>query len=110
MLIATYSSEKVSTAPANAAAPVSSIPTLFAVSDYPPEALKRRAQGITAFRLRISYSGRVEKCDIDRSSGDAALDQATCRVIMKRSRFRPATNAAGHAMASVYTGTIHWRL
>ena len=108
-LIAIYSGDK-STAPANAAAPTSSIPSLFAVTDYPAEALQRRAQGIAGFRLQISGTGRVEKCDIQRSSGNAALDEATCRVIMKRSHFRPATNAAGHAVASVYTGTIHWRL
>jgi TonB family protein len=92
------------------AEPMSSLPSLFATSDYPAEALAQGAQGITDFRLQVGENGRVEKCDVERSSGSAALDEATCRVIMKRSRFRPATNAAGHPVASVYTGMIHWLL
>jgi TonB family protein len=92
------------------AEPISSLPSLFAVSDYPAEALAKGAQGITDFRLQVSADGRVEKCAIERSSGNAALDAATCRVITKRSRFRPAVDAAGHAVDSTYTGMIHWIL
>lgn len=80
------------------------------MSDYPPEALKQHVQGITDFRLHINASGRVDKCDVERSSGSAALDQATCRVIMRRSRFRPAVDNAGSPMDSIYTGMIHWVL
>jgi TonB family protein len=92
------------------AEPVTSLPSLFAVSDYPAEAIAHKAQGITDFRLRVSAAGRVEKCDIERSSGSAALDRATCRVITKRSRFRPALDGAGRAVTGTYTGMIHWVL
>lgn len=88
--------------------PIISIPSLFAVSDYPPAALAKNAQGITDYRLRIDATGRVEKCEIERSSGNADLDAATCRVITKRSRFRPAVDAAGRPVSSVYLGMIHW--
>ena len=88
------------------AEPITSLPSLFGVSDYPAEA--KGAQGITDFRLQISATGLVQKCEIERSSGSAALDQATCRVITKRARFRPATNAAGRAVSGTYTGMIHW--
>jgi TonB family protein len=90
--------------------PISSLPSLFAVSDYPAEALAKGAQGITDFKLQVNADGRVEKCDIERSSGNAALDEATCRVITKRSRFRPAIDRTGHAASGTYTGMIHWRL
>lgn len=93
-----------------AAEPVTSLPSLFAVSDYPPEALAQRKQGITDFRLRISATGRVEDCRVERSSGSAALDEATCRVITRRARFRPGINAAGRPVPSIYTGMIHWTL
>lgn len=96
--------------PARLAAPepVMPIPSLFAVSDYPADALAKRAQGITDYRLRVGANGRVDKCDIERSSGNAALDAATCRVITKRSRFRPAVDEAGRPVASIYLGMIHW--
>jgi len=92
------------------AEPLSSLPSLFAVQDYPADALAQHAQGITDFRLQVSADGRVQKCDIERSSGNAALDEATCRVIAKRSRFRPAVDARGHAVAFTYTALIHWIL
>ena len=86
--------------------PITSLPSLFAVSDYPADA--KGAQGITDFRLQISADGRVQKCDIERSSGSAALDEATCRVITKRAKFHPGVNAAGQPTTGVYTGMIHW--
>ena len=89
--------------------PTISIPSLFAASDYPAEAIPKRAQGITDYRLRVNASGRVDKCEIERSSGNAALDAATCRVITKRSRFRPAIDATGRPVASIYLGMVHWR-
>ena len=109
VLLSVLVAAQPSATPRNAE-PISSLPSLFAVSDYPAEALAQHAQGITDFRLQVSADGRVEKCDIERSSGSTALDQATCQVITKRSRFRPAINAAGHAVPGVYTGMIHWTL
>ena len=86
------------------------LPALFAVEDYPPEALAQGVQGSTEFRLQLNKAGRVEKCEIERSSGNAALDQATCRVITSRARFYPAINAAGRATPSVFTGMIEWKM
>lgn len=102
-----------SPAPLDVARPARSMvnpPSLFAPADYPAEALAQRAQGSTRYRIQISEVGRAEKCEIVRSSGSAALDQATCRIITSRSRFRPALDAAGRPVASNFTGTIHWIL
>ena len=85
-------------------------PSLFVAADYPAEALAQRAQGSTRYRLQLSEAGRAETCDIERSSGNAALDQATCQVMTSRSRFHPALDAAGRPVASTFTGTIHWTL
>ena len=92
------------------AEPINPLPSLFAVSDYPAAALAQHVQGITDFRLQIGEDGRVTKCDVERSSGSAALDETTCQIIIRRSRFRPATNAAGRPVDSIYTGMIHWVL
>ena len=85
-------------------------PSLFVAADYPAEALAQRAQGSTRYRLQVSEGGRAERCDIERSSGSAALDQATCQVMTSRARFLPALDAAGRPVASNFTGTIRWIL
>ena len=64
--------------------PVHPVTWLFAAKDYPAEALAERAQGTTRYRLQIGDDGRVDKCDIERSSGSVALDQATSTVITRR--------------------------
>jgi TonB family protein len=109
MLVTTHSGGNYSTARINAPEPIGSIPSLFTVSDYPAEAIPHRAQGITDYRLRVNAAGRVEKCEIERSSGSTALDAATCRVITKRARFRPAVDGSGRPVAAPYLGMVHWR-
>lgn len=93
-----------------AAEPVHPVTWLFAEKDYPAEARAHRAQGTTGYRLQIGDDGRVEKCDIESPSGNAALDRATCEVITRRSRFVPAVDASGRVVRSAYNGTIHWTL
>ena len=93
--------------PAHATSP---IPALFAAGDYPAAALAQKVQGSTAYRIQVNAAGRVEECEIERSSGSAALDSTTCRVIRSRARFYPAVNAEGRAVASVQTGTIEWKV
>jgi TonB family protein len=84
------------------------LPSLFTPADYPAEALAQTTQGGSGYRLKVNAAGRVEQCDIERSSGSAALDEATCRVVTTRARFKPALNAAGQPVASSFTGTIQW--
>ena len=61
-------------------------------------------------RFTIEASGRVSGCRVTRSSGDASLDETTCRLIEERFRFKPATNAAGEAIASPYGWRQTWWL
>ena len=89
---------------------MSTLPGLFLATDYPAEALAQGAQGSTTVHLKVSEVGRVGRCVVERSSGNAALDRATCRVITSRGRFRPAVDAAGRPVASIYPSTIHWLL
>ena len=56
------------------------------------------AQGTAGFRLVIGADGAVTGCTITRSSGDAALDAATCAILLGRARYEPARDAAGRAM------------
>ncbi len=63
--------------------------------DYPRAALKRRSQGVTQIRIRVTAEGRAEDCQIFQSAGDAELDSAACAIVTTRTRFRPATDSDG---------------
>lgn len=113
ILLSVSQSGNDASAPATAgraALPKSPLAALFIASDYPAEALTTGVQGNTGIRLRVSDKGRVEKCDVERSSGSAALDQAACRVVTSRARFHPALSAAGRPVASHHSDTIRWML
>lgn len=78
--------------------------------DYPREARRAKIGGEVEVRFTIEATGRVTGCRISKSSGDAALDATTCRLIEARFRFKPATNAGGIAVASSYGWRQTWWL
>lgn len=77
--------------------------------DYPPKALAQRAGGTTGFLLLVDAAGKVTDCRVPETSGFVELDQHTCAVLLKRSRFKPARDAAGTAITSVYKGSFTWK-
>lgn len=79
-------------------------------SDYPADASRAKVGGEVEVRFTILPTGRVTGCRVTRSSGDASLDATTCRLIVARFRFRPATNAAGAPVASPYGWRQSWWL
>jgi protein TonB len=78
--------------------------------DYPKAARRAEVGGEVEVRFTIEASGRVSRCRVTRSSGDASLDATTCRLIEERFRFRPATDSAGRAIASDYGWRQTWWL
>jgi protein TonB len=64
--------------------------------DYPRAA--QGSQGTVEARLTISATGAVIGCAIARSSGNAVLDETTCRLIRQRFRFNPARDEQGNAL------------
>ena len=81
-----------------------------ALGEYPSDALEAGAQGFVAYRLDIGPDGRVSHCSILQSSGSAALDAGTCRIVSGRSRFTPARDAEGRPVADTRDGWVTWRL
>ena len=77
--------------------------------DYPAAALRAEAEGTTSVRLNVGANGRVEGCTVMASAGNAALDSATCSLITRRFRFRPATRD-GQPVASTVTQRVTWRI
>ncbi|XUU59461.1 energy transducer TonB [Erythrobacter sp. HA6-11] len=79
-------------------------------SDYKSRWIREGMTGSATFKLDISASGKVESCAITRSSGHAALDQATCSLIERRARFKPAKASDGSPTSGVYSSSIRWRI
>lgn len=78
--------------------------------DYPAGPLRRGVEGQAGYRLAVGSDGRVSACEITQTSGNAELDQATCRYITRRARFEPATDARGAKAVGSYTGTVKWQI
>lgn len=82
----------------------------FSADDYPAAALRGNDQGTTGFRLTIGPNGRVADCQVTSSSGSAALDQATCRILRSRARYTPARDSSGNPTSGNDSGRVTWRL
>src|SRR3954454_19416839 len=85
--------------------------TLFSTDDYPASAQSAGAEGTAQAQLTIGPDGRVVGCSLIRSTGNGALDSATCNVLRRRAKFTPARDSSGNPTTDTYTTpTIVWRL
>ncbi|MBV7256291.1 TonB family protein [Pacificimonas sp. WHA3] len=78
--------------------------------DYPRSTRRDNAQGTVTAYYDVGADGRVYNCTVRESSGNAALDAATCRLIEERFRYEPARNVRGEPVPDV-TGwrQVWWR-
>lgn len=79
-------------------------------SDYPRAARRSRAQGTVFVRFAVQPDGRVGECLVTRSSGSPVLDSATCELIQRRFRYKPARDAQDRAVPDVIVGRQSWWL
>lgn len=79
-------------------------------SDYPEAARAAGAQGTTSVTISVSAQGRPSGCHITKSSRNRDLDGATCDLVMRRFRFRPARDSAGHAVSGEVDYDQEWTL
>lgn len=79
-------------------------------SDYPAAAADAGASGTVEIRYLVQVDGRVGDCEVTRSSGNAALDATTCRLIEQRFRFRPSRDARGRAVPALIAESHEWVL
>ena len=78
--------------------------------DYPPSSLRNEEAGTTGFRLEIGTDGKATSCSITKSSGFSALDDATCKVVSRRARFKPAKDASGTPIGDTYSSRVKWQI
>ncbi|MCX7863458.1 MAG: energy transducer TonB [Novosphingobium sp.] len=90
--------------PPKPATPRSDPSTWATSADYPSRALREDREGTATFRVTIDDEGRVASCVITQSSGHADLDEATCRNVTRRARFRKPSEGYG----DTYTNRIRW--
>jgi protein TonB len=79
-------------------------------TDYPRSAFNARASGTVFLRFVVAPNGKVDECSVTRSSGNRALDETTCRLIVQRFRYRPALNSEGRPVAAAIRGQHDWDL
>jgi protein TonB len=63
---------------------------------------------IVGLRFLVGVKGRVTACAVTRSSGIRALDEATCDLIRRKLRYRPALDARGRPYPVEVTGEHEW--
>lgn len=78
--------------------------------DYPPDALRSSQSGISAFTVDIDATGAPTRCAITGSSGSASLDEAACRNVVARARFKPAMDKKGHTIAGSFSTAVRWSI
>jgi protein TonB len=85
--------------------------SLFSADDYPASAQAAGAEGTAQATLTIGADGRVTGCSLTKSTGNGALDAATCNILRRRAKFIPARDSNGNATSdTIQTPTITWRL
>lgn len=77
-------------------------------SDYPRGALAAGISGTVRLSFVVGIDGRVTDCTVTGSSGNAELDETTCRLIRKRFRYKPSTDRSGRPIPDVVTGDHVW--
>jgi TonB family protein len=86
----------------------------FGPSAYPPEAVRSHAQGRVVTLATIGPKGEVTACRVlessGQSSGNKALDAATCAIVLHEVHFTPARDKAGHGVTTHYMLPVRWVL
>nr|WP_310522171.1 energy transducer TonB [Polymorphobacter sp.] len=77
--------------------------------DYPDASRRAEEQGVARVSFVIDVDGKVSSCNVTSSSGSPRLDDATCKIIMRRFRFNPATRD-GVPVQETKSQPVRWQL
>ncbi|OYY68440.1 energy transducer TonB [Sphingomonas sp. 28-63-12] len=76
--------------------------------DYPPSALREEKEGTSVIAWTINTQGRVEGCHTVQTSGSSDLDDAACRALTRRGRYKPAQDQNGNPIATTKSRRVRW--
>ena len=80
----------------------------MSANDYPSALLAEGLSGVVHFRLDVDSSGMPTNCAVQASFSDPEFKKVTCRLLMKRARFKPAKDASGNSVASYWATSVKW--
>ena len=66
--------------------------------------------GTTRFSVTVDAEGKVSSCQVTGSSGHSDLDDATCKLVTRRARFKPATDGEGQPTSGSYSNAVRWQI
>ena len=84
--------------------------SFFGPAAYPRAALDAGAEGRSVAVASIDVTGRVIACATAATSGNEALDQATCDILKHNAHFAPARDLADAPVASHLIVPVRWVL
>ncbi|MBX9732328.1 MAG: energy transducer TonB [Sphingomonas sp.] len=76
--------------------------------DYPEGPYRAGIGGTLYVHYVVGVKGRVTACRVVRSSGNAELDDTTCRLITERFRYKPRRDAEGKPIPTVIVEDHTW--
>lgn len=78
--------------------------------DYPtpPSGRQARVGTEVVVKVTVGTDGRASDCSVFRPSPDPEADAITCRLVVDRLRFRPATDSAGNPVAAPFYWRQRW--
>lgn len=76
--------------------------------DYPPSSIRNEESGTSVARFTIGTDGKVTSCNA--SGASPSLDAETCKLIIRRFRFKPAKDESGNPIEESRTQRVTWRL
>lgn len=76
--------------------------------DYPSSSIRNEEQGTSVATFTIGTDGRVVACNA--SGASPTLDAETCKLIIRRFRFRAAKDSSGQPIEETKSQRVTWRL
>jgi hypothetical protein len=58
----------------------------------------------------VAKDGKVDKCRVTQSSGNADLDEQTCIQLRQPGRFKPALDPTGRPIKWTYLSKLRWTI
>ena len=91
-------------------APVALTGHSVTADDYPAVSIRLQEQGTVQVKYLVDAAGDVGTCFVTGSSGKARLDDAACRMVKARWKFRPALRDGGTPIPVWLDGQITFQL
>lgn len=78
--------------------------------DYPipPGGRSARIGTEVIVKVTVGVDGRASNCSVYKPSPDPEADRITCRLVVERLRFRPATDSAGNPVSAPFYWRQRW--